>query len=228
MKSRGEKHYIKMPRLAARLYDKLTSVKGMNKSFEEIADFLEGVINKGKLLDVGMGTGRLLKRIHKIIPQIDLYGLDISSAMLDLSTYHLRNLRNVFLRIGTIEKTEYQSNFFDCIVSTGSFYNWDNPIAGLNEIHRILKQGKTAFIYESIRDHDRELLQSRLNDNLQGYNILRRIMSKYFLMKQLRMTYSTSEFNEILQQCAFKDSYKIERIELGNLPIYIRLELQKH
>jgi len=42
-------------------------------------------------------------------------------------------------------------------------------------------------------------------------------MSKYFLMKQLRMTYSTSEFNEILQQCAFKDSYKIERIELGNL-----------
>jgi ubiquinone/menaquinone biosynthesis C-methylase UbiE len=217
-----------MPRLAARLYDKLTSVKGMNKSFEEIADFLEGVINKGKLLDVGMGTGRLLKRIHKIIPQIDLYGLDISSAMLDLSTYHLRNLRNVFLRIGTIEKTEYQSNFFDCIVSTGSFYNWDNPIAGLNEIHRILKQGKTAFIYESIRDHDRELLQSRLNDNLQGYNILRRMMSKYFLMKQLRMTYSTSEFNEILQQCAFKDSYKIERIELGNLPIYIRLELQKH
>ena len=36
MKGRGEKSYINMPFFAVKLYDNLTSVKGVNKAFEEI------------------------------------------------------------------------------------------------------------------------------------------------------------------------------------------------
>jgi ubiquinone/menaquinone biosynthesis C-methylase UbiE len=227
MKTRGEKQYINMPFFAARLYDNLTSVEGVNKSFEEISVFIGEFIKQGKLLDIGTGPGRLLYEISKRIPQIDLYGLDISESMLHVAKQNLKNIRNVDLRVGNIVETEYQDNFFDCIVSSGSFYNWDKPVIGLNEVHRILKPNKSAYIFESYKDYDKALLRSRLQENLKGYNLIRKILSKHFLKKQLSMTYSIQEFDEILKQTDFKNNYKIEQIELGNLLIYVRIDLKK-
>jgi ubiquinone/menaquinone biosynthesis C-methylase UbiE len=178
-------------------------------------------------LDIGTGPGRLLNVINKRIPQIDLFGLDISTSMIDLAKQNLFNIANVDLRIGNINQTDYQDNFFDCIVSTGSFYNWDNPIKGLNEIFRILKSEKTAYIFETNKDYDKELLSARLKENLKEYNLFRKTASKYFLRKQLKMTYSIKEFDQILKQTKFKDSFNVQQIELGNLPIYVRLELTK-
>lgn len=216
-----------MPSFAARLYDNLTSVKGVNKGFKEIALFLEDNLKKGKLLDVGTGPGRLLYEINKNIPGIDLFGLDISASMLDVARQNLQNVKNVDLRVGNIVKTDYQTDYFECIVSSGSFYNWDKPVEGLNEIFRILKSGSTAYIFETTRDYDKILFETRLKVNLNGYNPARRLLSKYFLRRQLRMTYTIQEFDEILKQTEFKDSYKIAQIELGNLPVYVRLELKK-
>lgn len=53
MKTRGETQYINMPPFIARLYDNLTSVRGINKSFEEIAEFIGNILTHGKLLDIG-------------------------------------------------------------------------------------------------------------------------------------------------------------------------------
>ncbi len=227
MKTRGEKQYINMPVFAARLYDNLTSVKGVNKGFEEISAFIDGRINQGRLLDIGTGPGRLLHEVHKRNPEIELYGMDISASMLEVAKQNLQDIKNVDLQLGNIIKTEYQSDFFDCITSSGSFYNWDRPVEGLNEIYRILKPGKTAYIFESFKDYDQVLLSKRLKENLKGYNAMRKILSKYFLNRQLRMTYSLKEFEEILKQTIFSKSYHIEKLELGNLPIYVRLELEK-
>jgi ubiquinone/menaquinone biosynthesis C-methylase UbiE len=227
MKTRGEKQYINMPGFAARLYDNLTSVKGVNKSFEEIAGFIGNSLEQGKLLDIGTGPGRLLLEINKRIPQINLYGIDISASMLDVAKHSLKDLKNIDLRVGNITQTDYKDGFFDCIVSTGSFYNWDTPIKGLNEIHRILKSGSTAYIFDTNRDYDKKLLVSRLKENLKGYNYFRKTLSKFFLKKQLSMTYSLAEYDQILKQTKFRNSYNIRQIELGNLFIHVRLELTK-
>jgi len=227
MKTRGEKTYLKMPSFAARLYDNLTRIKGVNQEFEEIALFLDARIKQGNLLDVGTGPGRLLKAIHEKNPNLNLFGLDISSSMMDLARHNLRSIKNLDLRIGNIVKTDYPTNFFDSIVSTGSFYNWDQPMEGLNEIFRILMPGNTAYIFETTRNYDKELFRTGLKGNLKGYNPPRRWLSTLFLKKQLRMTYSIEEFEGILKQTEFGKSYKIERITLGNLPIYVRLELKK-
>lgn len=227
MKTRGEKQYIHMPSFAARLYDNLTSVKGVNKTFNDISIFVGGILQQGRLLDIGTGPGRLLLEINNKIPQLDLFGLDISASMLDIARQNLKSIDGIDLRVGNIVQTDYQDNFFDCIVSSGSFYNWDRPVDGINEIYRILQTGKTAFIFESNKNYDKALLNSRLRENLKGYNFIRKKLSKYFLKKQLRMTYSVSEFDKILKQTKFGNNYKINEIELGNLPIYVRIDLIK-
>jgi ubiquinone/menaquinone biosynthesis C-methylase UbiE len=227
MKTRGEKQYIHMPSFAARLYNNLTSVSGVNRTFEDISLFVASILKQGKLLDIGTGPGRLLLEINKNIPQLELFGLDISESMLDIAKQNLINIKAVDLQVGNIVQTAYRDNFFDCIVSSGSFYNWDQPIDGLNEIHRILKSGKSAYIFESTRDYNGTLLNSRLEENLKAYTFIRKMISKYFLRKQLRMTYSIQEYEKILRSTKFADLFKIHQIELGNLPIYVRIELNK-
>lgn len=160
-------------------------------------------------------------------PQLDLYGLDISASMIDLARQNLKDIKNIDFRVGNILKTDYQDNFFDCTVCSGSFYNWDKPIEGLNEIFRILKSGKTAYIFETNKDYNKVLLSSRLKDNLKGYNFLRKALSKYFLRKQLKMTYTIPEIEDIIKQSEFRRSYNIQQIELGNLLIWLRIELRK-
>jgi ubiquinone/menaquinone biosynthesis C-methylase UbiE len=227
MKTRGEKQYINMPSFASRLYDNLTSVKGVNKSFGEISEIVGNLLKQGRLLDVGTGPGRLLYEINKRNPQIDLYGLDISASMLEVAKKNLINIKNVDLRTGNIIHTDYQDDFFDCIVSTGSFYNWDNPVEGIDEIFRILKPGKTAFVFDTHKNYNSELLNHRLKENLKGYNLFRKTLSKYFLRKQLRITYSIPEYEKIFKQTKFKNSYSLQQSEFGNLPIYVRIELIK-
>ena len=227
MKTRGEIQYIKMPFFAAKQYDNLTSVRGVNKGFEDIASFLVDNIKQGRILDIGTGPGRLLYEINKKNSLIDLYGLDISSAMIELAKQHLKGILNVDLRVGNIVHTGYDAEYFDCIVSTGSFYNWDKPVEGLNEVFRILKKGSKAYIFESYKDHNKNELSNRLKENLQGYNPIRKRVTKYFLARQLKMTYSFSEFHNIVNQTDFKGNYRIEKVEIGNLPIYVRIELMK-
>lgn len=216
-----------MPPFIARLYDNLTSVRGINKSFEEIAEFIGNILTHGKLLDIGTGPGRLLDVIHRRIPQMNLFGIDISKSMIDLARQNLANVPDVNLRTGNIGQTDYPVDFFDFIVSTGSFYNWDDPVKSLDEVFRILKPGRNAYIFDTYKEFDRKLLNVRLKENLDGYNLIRKTLSKFFLRKQLGMTYSIKEIDQILKQTRFKDSYNIQIIELGNLPIHVRLELRK-
>lgn len=227
MKTRGEEYYIYIPLFAAKLYDNLTSVRGVNKTFEEIASFITISLKYGKLLDIGTGPGRLLYEVNKKNPQIDLYGLDISLSMIHLANQNLRNIKNINLKAGNIAKTDLRENFFDCIVATGSFYNWDKPVKGLDEIFRILKPGKKAYIFESNKNYNKGLFNSRLKDNLKEYNFIRRIISKFFLKKQLKMTYSITEIKNLIKQSKFENHYNIQEIELGNLPIWIKIELKK-
>jgi len=227
MQSRGEKSYINMPAFAARLYDNLTSVRGVHKSFEEIASFLETIVETGCLLDVGTGPGHLLAEINRKLPRLNLYGFDISASMLQVAEENLQHIEHIDLRLGNIVRTEYQDDFFDSIVSSGSFYNWDKPVEGLDEIFRILKPGRMAYIFETYKDFNRESLEAGLESNLREYSFFRRKVSEFFLLRQLSMTYTLSEFDGIIKRSRFSESFNLRKIALGNLPVYVRIELKK-
>ena len=81
MHGRGERSFIRLPRLGARLYESLTRTRGIALQEREIAWWIGARLGPGRLLDAGCGPGGLLKAIQGAAPDVELFGLDISWAM---------------------------------------------------------------------------------------------------------------------------------------------------
>jgi ubiquinone/menaquinone biosynthesis C-methylase UbiE len=225
-RSRGEEDFVKLPHFAARLYDSMMQNKATRQQYKEIALDLVSRFEAGRLLDIGTGPGYLLREIHNLNPDIELYGLDISAAMVDQARRNLVEIQ-AELRQGSIEATEYESGFFDLITCSGSFYLWDHPQAGLEEIFRLLKKGQSAFLFETHREIDEKLVRKKMRENLRGENLVRRWLSPRFLEKQLRMTYSKEEIIRILGETQFAGRFMINEVIIAGLPVWLRIQLEK-
>lgn len=226
MKSRGQESFVDLPGFAAKLYNSLTQTRNIEHQHQEIASDLVSRIEYGRLLDIGPGPGRLLSEIHQLNPRIDLFGLDISEAMIQFARQNLAGIR-VNLCRGDIRHTDYEDDFFDIVTCTGSFYLWDNPEEGLKEIFRILKESRSAYLFETYQDFNETDVREALKNNLKGESLVRRLIAPFFLMRQFRMTYRISEVEEIIKRTCFTNSYTIEKVILGGLPAWLRIELTK-
>lgn len=225
--TRGETQFVRFPYFAARLYDRMIATRGYKNQVTEIAEYLVSKIEKGNLLDVGTGPGRLLAEVKKLNPRIEVYGLDISESMVKLAGENLRksNIR-ADIRQGTIQKTSYEDDFFDIVTCTGSFYLWDDPEGSLDEIYRLLKVKCSAYLFETYKGYDKSEFQKSLASNVQGEPLLKRVISPLFLNMQLDMTYTLEEMQAIVERTQFLEK-KIEKVKLGGLPIWVRIELTK-
>lgn len=222
----GEDRLKRLPAFGARIYDRLVQIRPVTQQYGEIAQELASRISKGRLLDVGTGPGKLLLELHRINLEIRLYGLDLSPSMIQLAKRNLASIE-VDLRLGTIADTPYVSDYFDAVTSTGSLYLWDKPEEGIEEIYRILKKGRSAFLYEPYKDVDIDRYSGALKVNLRQVNVLLRLVGPKILSNLLRMTYRVDEYHEIVQHTSFANNYTIERVVLGNLPMWVRIELAK-
>jgi ubiquinone/menaquinone biosynthesis C-methylase UbiE len=225
--SRGETDFINLPGFAARLYDGMMQSRATRQQYKEIAQDLVSRIKTGRLLDIGTGPGYLLLEIHHLNPGIELNGLDISASMVRQAGKNLAGIK-VHLKQGNISATDYPSDYFDLVTCSGSFYLWDRPIEGLEEIHRILKSGHSAYLYETHRNFDEVKIRQKLVENLKGENIIRRKLAPQFFLQQLGMTYDEDEIVEIIENTKFAHNYTIDEISIVNLPVWLRIELKKH
>ena len=226
MSSRGEASFINLPGLAARLYDSLAQTRAIQRQFQEVARELTTRISRGRLLDIGTGPGRLLAEIYKLKPKIELFGLDIADSMIQVARKNLAGIP-ADLRQGNIRRTDYESDWFDLVTCTGSFYLWDCPEEGLQEIHRILRSGRSAYLFDTRRDFDQAEFRRALQVNLQQENLARRLVTPQLLRRQLRMAYRVDEIAEIIKRTRFAASFAIDKITLAGLPVWLRITLSK-
>jgi ubiquinone/menaquinone biosynthesis C-methylase UbiE len=84
-----------------------------------------------RVLDVGCGTGYLLRR---------LAGIDAAPAMIETARAMAADSRIRFA-VGTAEELPYPKHMFDLVVSTTSFDHWADQRAGLAECARVLVPG---------------------------------------------------------------------------------------
>lgn len=226
MRSRGETQFLRFPRFAAGLYSRLTHTHSLQQQYQEIAAILTSQIPSGRVLDTGTGPGWLLRAIHTLNPSLELFGLDLSHAMIRLAR---RNLSGVPANLtqANVCATGYAANCFDAVVCSGSFYLWDRPEQGLDEIHRILKPGGSAQLFETNRDYDRQAYRAALRANLEREGLAMRLVGPLLLGKALPMAYRMDEVATIVSRTSFAGRCRIEPLTLAGLPIWMHIHLIK-
>ena len=96
-------------------------------------------IHFNKVLDLGCGTGVILKGISSINSDVELFGLDLSENMIAKATQRLGTTAT--LSVGDAENLPYADNTFDLVCCVESFHHYPNPKKALSEINRVLKNG---------------------------------------------------------------------------------------
>jgi 2-polyprenyl-3-methyl-5-hydroxy-6-metoxy-1,4-benzoquinol methylase len=111
---------------------------------EATSDFISRYTKTGdKILDVGVGLGRLLDRF----PQLERYGMDIAFDYLEKAS-----ARGINCCYALIEDMPYRENFFDVIICTDVLEHVFDLNASLNLILRVLKPGGTLIVRVPYRE----------------------------------------------------------------------------
>ncbi len=95
----------------------------------------------GRVLDVGCGTGYLLRRLAGQYPEAwALIGVDAAPAMVGIAASRALDERLRF-SVAVAEALPFPDQAFQLVVSTTSFDHWSDQQRGLSECHRVLGDG---------------------------------------------------------------------------------------
>jgi SAM-dependent methyltransferase len=136
--------------------------------YARVADEVAATWPSGTVLDVGSGTGHLAVRLAQTAPGLAVVGVDLSPAMVERAARHAARAglsERVRFEVGDAGSLPLPESSFDVVVSTGSLHHWPDPARGLGEIHRVLKPGGEAWIYDLAHWlWPRALRESRLSE----------------------------------------------------------------
>ena len=107
--------------------------------------------NESSLLDVGCGKGYLLFDFLKVIPDAEIFGIDISNYAIENSKKEIR--KN--LQTGNATELPWPDNYFDLVYSINTFHNLHNYDLdkALREFDRVGKNNKYICV-ESYRTEE--------------------------------------------------------------------------
>ena len=103
---------------------------------------------KAKILDIGCGKGYLLYDFLKILPDAEIYGLDVSHYAVENSKQEIREN----LLVGNACDLPYEDDFFDLVISINTLHCLEAPnlFRSLKEVERVGKSNKYICV-ESYR-----------------------------------------------------------------------------
>ncbi|MDX3660306.1 methyltransferase domain-containing protein [Streptomyces sp. ID05-26A] len=140
------KHYL-LP-----FYDVLHRVSGLRLVHGEMVS-LAGLRSGQRVLDVGCGTGNLLRSAGKRHRDVELSGVDPDLKMLARAERKLRGLR-ARLDKGFAQELAFPDATFDVVFSSLMLHHLDGPskVEMLAEVRRVLKPGG-LFVLSDIEHH---------------------------------------------------------------------------
>jgi ubiquinone/menaquinone biosynthesis C-methylase UbiE len=117
--------------------------KYMEGRWEKVAKVMidhYGLKAGDKILDIGCGKGFLLYDFTKILPGIEIYGIDISNYAIENSKEEIKDK----LIYGNATSLPYEDNYFDFVFSLNTFHNLEcyDLFDALKEMERVGKNNK--------------------------------------------------------------------------------------
>ena len=140
------------------------------------------------ILDVGCGTGKLLRASATRFPGARLEGVDAAPQMVRTAIHLLPPGSSIHVQEATAEALPFADGQFDLVFSTMTFHHWADQNKGVSEVARVLSpsgrwlladfigQGLVRRVTQLLRLH-RFLDRSRL-DNLLAPNGLTVVAEK--------------------------------------------------
>ena len=97
----------------------------------------------GAVLDVGCGTGRLLRKVRAVYPSAQLFGIDPAEGMVEVAR---RQIESATIYLAAAESLPLADSSVDIVLSSISFHHWTDQLTGLREIRRVLRPGGTLCL----------------------------------------------------------------------------------
>ncbi len=148
----------------SRFYDWIANI--FEKKYEYRALRMLNVQQDEIVLEIGFGTGHCLKKIAKNVGETGkVYGIDISSGMVEVSRHRLKKAGlydRAELYCGDALKMQFENNKFDRIFMGFTLELFDTPEIPkiLKEIRRVLKSnGKLGVISLSKKKGNQKLIR---------------------------------------------------------------------
>jgi len=126
--------------------------KYMEGRWEKVAKLMidhYGLKAGDKILDIGCGKGFLLYDFTKILPGIEIYGIDVSKYAIENSKEEIKDK----LFYGNATSLPYEDSYFDFVFSLNTFHNLEcnDLYDALKEMERVGKKNKYICV-ESYRN----------------------------------------------------------------------------
>lgn len=204
MTPRTSKGYkgLGMDGFIARWYAKntLKNIDDYRKDAQKVAAL---VADGAPILEIAPGPGYLAIELAKL-GRYDIAGLDISETFVEIACQNAEQAGvAIDFRHGDASHMPFEEASFDAIVCRAAFKNFTQPVAALDEMHRVLKPGGSALILDLRKDAPLpeinravdEMALSPIND------LLTRWIFRNMLLKRAN---SKDEFREMVARSRFK------------------------
>lgn len=116
------------------------------------------------ILEVAPGPGYMAIELARL-GAYRITGLDISHSFVRIAAEHARQAGvSIDFRRGDVVHMPFAAESFDFVTCTAAFKNFPDPVAALDEIHRVLRPGGRAAIFDMRKDAPREALEQEVRD----------------------------------------------------------------
>lgn len=103
----------------------------------------------GKVLEVGVGTGKNLQYYHA---DVEVTAIDFSPKMIEKARQKAAELnRKIDLQVMDAQEMDFPDNSFDTVLTSCVFCSVPDPVKGLQEIKRVCKPGGKVVMLEHVR-----------------------------------------------------------------------------
>jgi ubiquinone/menaquinone biosynthesis C-methylase UbiE len=207
---------IAMEGMIATWYAKNTgkSIAEFRKLAKRIAD---GLQPGDHVLEVAPGPGYLAIALAEL-GSYRIVGLDISRSFVGIARDNAaRNRVEVDFQEGDAAAMPFPAEAFDCVVCRAAFKNFSDPVGALAEMHRVLRPGGRALIFDMRKDaSDQSVADEVAKMNLGGIDAF---ITRVTLSALRKRAYSREDFGRMLDVVPF------ERCDIREEPLGFEIEL---
>ena len=118
------------------------------------------------ILEIGCGTGSLLKRIANELENGVVEGVDFSKTMISLAKKKNKKhilKKKAIIRPGNFDELQFEKNSYDKIFSVNTIYFWKNPVITITKAFDLLKPNGTIVLGFHSKD---EMEEMDLDENI--------------------------------------------------------------